>query len=398
MLVGDHATELGQQIRERVLGAHTWRLLSCARPAEVLGLPTQDMPDLVVLHGSAEADTDALFEHAKAVWPRTFFMLATRQTREALQPLMHRHGDLPLTDPDPALLGAAIGREVAGLSHGSLRGLSLPSLLQMMEWEAKSLAIRVQAGPLWGRLHLYKGRLVDAYVHQGPPTGDAAAYEILTWHNVSMTLERSYRNLQHVITQPLTTLLMEAMKRNDETQQADFSIDELLLDDQQGATEEDLMFRRSRPTPPKPTASPDPSQTSPTTLIDIHPTPPTQEINMANVKETLDSTLHTIDGAMAAALVDYSSGMALGTIGAGVNLELAAAGNTEVVRAKLRTMDSLGIKGGIEDILITLDKQYHIIYLIPGQSLFLYLVLNRDQANLAMARYKLKGLASDIKI
>ncbi|MFK7604361.1 roadblock/LC7 domain-containing protein [Deinococcus sp. SM5_A1] len=100
---------------------------------------------------------------------------------------------------------------------------------------------------------------------------------------------------------------------------------------------------------------------------------------------------------MAAALVDYESGMALGTMGSGVNLDVAA-GNTEVVRTKLRTMKSLGIDGEIEDILITLQNQYHIIYMVPGQTLFLYLVLAKDKANLAMARYKLKALGKDITI
>lgn len=119
---------------------------------------------------------------------------------------------------------------------------------------------------------------------------------------------------------------------------------------------------------------------------------------MANVKDTLNSATNDIDGAMAAALVDYESGMALGTVGSGLNLEVAAAGNTEVVRAKLRTMKSLGIDGEIEDILITLQNQYHIIYMVPGQTLFLYLVLAKDKANLAMARYKLKALGKDITI
>ena len=90
--------------------------------------------------------------------------------------------------------------------------------------------------------------------------------------------------------------------------------------------------------------------------------------------------------------------MALGTLGSGLNLDMAAAGNTEVVRAKLRTMESLGIQGSIEDILITLDTQYHIIYLVPNKSLFMYLVLSKDRANLAMARYKLKALTADLKI
>src|SRR5690349_22739900 len=104
-----------------------------------------------------------------------------------------------------------------------------------------------------------------------------------------------------------------------------------------------------------------------------------------NVNEAL-GTLLQLDGAMCAALVDANSGMMLGSAGTGVDLEVAAAGNTEVVRAKLKTMKSLGLNDKIEDILITLGKHYHIIRLVdtkPG--LFFYLVLDKGKSNLAMA-------------
>ena len=81
---------------------------------------------------------------------------------------------------------------------------------------------------------------------------------------------------------------------------------------------------------------------------------------MANLNESLQD-LMSLDGALCAAVVDYNSGMMLGSIGSGVDLELAAAGNTEVVRAKMKTMKALGLNDAIEDILITLGKQYHII-------------------------------------
>ena len=107
---------------------------------------------------------------------------------------------------------------------------------------------------------------------------------------------------------------------------------------------------------------------------------------MASVSESLNSLLR-IDGAMCAALVDSNSGMMLGSAGTGLDLELAAAGNTEVVRAKMRTMKSLGLADAIEDILITLSKQYHIIRPVQAKpGIFMYLVLDRARANLAMAR------------
>ena len=114
-----------------------------------------------------------------------------------------------------------------------------------------------------------------------------------------------------------------------------------------------------------------------------------------NVDESLSDAMN-IKGALGAALVDYTSGLTLGTAGGGqINLDVAAAGNTEVVKAKMSVMKELNIKGGIEDILITLDKQLHIIRLLDsdrGEGLFLYVALNKDQANLAMARHQLNAI------
>ena len=121
---------------------------------------------------------------------------------------------------------------------------------------------------------------------------------------------------------------------------------------------------------------------------------------MATPNDSMTAVM-SIDGAMAAALVDFDSGMTLATAGGGVDLELAAAGNTEVVRAKLRVMDSLGLADRIEDILITLGKQFHLIRLVSspsGHGLFIYLVLHRDRANLAMARRQLQSVEQALEI
>jgi hypothetical protein len=107
---------------------------------------------------------------------------------------------------------------------------------------------------------------------------------------------------------------------------------------------------------------------------------------MATVNDVLKDLLR-VDGALCSALVDSNSGMMLGSAGTGMDLELAAAGNTEVVRSKLKTMKSLGLNDSIEDILITLGKQYHIIRPVQAKlGIFIYLVLDRARANLAMAR------------
>ncbi|GAA2878507.1 hypothetical protein GCM10010517_40550 [Streptosporangium fragile] len=123
---------------------------------------------------------------------------------------------------------------------------------------------------------------------------------------------------------------------------------------------------------------------------------------MGNMDISLKEML-AIDGAIGAVVVDYNSGMALGALGGSKDLDLqvAAAGNTEVVKAKMRTMESLGLKDGIEDILITLGTQYHIIRPISGRGgkgLFLYLALDRNRANLALARHTLRTIEERLEI
>ncbi|HEY3879703.1 MAG TPA: hypothetical protein VGM12_14015 [Trebonia sp.] len=122
-----------------------------------------------------------------------------------------------------------------------------------------------------------------------------------------------------------------------------------------------------------------------------------------NIETALKEAM-AIEGATGAALVDWDSGMPLGTLGGGkyLDLDLAAAGNTEVVRAKMRTIESLRLNDTVEDILITLTGQYHLIRMLRNadgaHNLFLYLVLDRSKANLALARHHLKRIESDLEV
>jgi hypothetical protein len=121
---------------------------------------------------------------------------------------------------------------------------------------------------------------------------------------------------------------------------------------------------------------------------------------MSDVKRSLEELMR-IDGAIAVALVDWSSGMALGMAGGSneFNIEVAAAGNTQVVRAKMQVIKNLQLHDTVEDILMTLGKQYHLIRPLRSQpKLFLYISLNRTQANLAMARYTLQQVEANLII
>ncbi|MCX4094614.1 hypothetical protein [Nocardia sp. alder85J] len=123
---------------------------------------------------------------------------------------------------------------------------------------------------------------------------------------------------------------------------------------------------------------------------------------MAQIEIALKDMM-LLDGAIGAAVVDYTSGMSLGAVSASKSLdvEVAAAGNTDLIRAKMRTIELLGLDQEIEDVLITLGGQYHVIR--PTRShrsrgLFLYLAIDRSRGNLALARHRLKAIEEDLEV
>ena len=113
------------------------------------------------------------------------------------------------------------------------------------------------------------------------------------------------------------------------------------------------------------------------------------------------SDLADVAGFIGACLVDSDSGLMLASETSEVKFDLEAAGaaNNDVVRAKNNAIKALGLKDKIEDILITLGGHYHLIRpLESNPSVFIYLAVDKKQANLGMARLKVKAVEGTLKI
>ena len=108
--------------------------------------------------------------------------------------------------------------------------------------------------------------------------------------------------------------------------------------------------------------------------------------------------LSEIGGFIGACLVDSDTGLMLASSSVGpFDLEAAGAANTEVVKAKLAAIAALGLNDTIEDILITLGRQYHLIRpLESNPTVFIYVALNKANANLGMARLQVKKVEQKI--
>ena len=105
------------------------------------------------------------------------------------------------------------------------------------------------------------------------------------------------------------------------------------------------------------------------------------------IVEAFDKVSAEIPGFIAAALVDIDSGMTLGVKSMRPDFDLAAASayNSEMVKQKQKIMRALSLKTNLEDMLITLGDQIHLIKLVSPTT-FIYLAADRASTNLAIVR------------
>ena len=304
---------------------------------------------------------------------------------------------------DLQMMATKIRDGIQHSSEGHVKGIMLFSFLQLIEIEKKTCSLKVSSAGRKGTLYFSKGALIDAVYSE--QTGEAAAKEIVCWEDAEIEIVNSPKKIRKRIEKPLQNLLMDAAKEKDEAALNGGPIDASDWFDEKPVEKPETVFVQT-PTPPLNETSPAgafraaSSTDGDSVSSDRNPqTIKEQIITMANNIEQSLQDLLQIDGAMCCALVDSDSGMALGTAGTGVNLDVAAAGNTEVVRSKQKVMGSLGLKDKIEDILISLGTQYHLIRpLATHSNLFFYLVLNRSKSNLAMARNKLSEIETQVQL
>jgi hypothetical protein len=111
---------------------------------------------------------------------------------------------------------------------------------------------------------------------------------------------------------------------------------------------------------------------------------------MPSEKQILDAfekVAADIPGFIAASLVDLESGMTLGARSVRPDFDLTAASayNSEMVKQKLKIMKALNLRTTLDDMLLTLGDQIHLIKMVTPSS-FVYLAADRVSSNLAIVR------------
>lgn len=270
-------------------------------------------------------------------------VMTGQQIHADLRQRLHTYGIAAVFSKpvDVVLLADELQRVLDPKAVGRITGITLFGLLQLLEVERKSGLVVVEASQREGRLYFDEGVLVHA--HTRALDGLEAAYEILGWPDPAVEIFYKRRARQRTVREPLQHVLMEAARLLDESARSN------------------VQEERAVPTAPQ----------------------------ALDAQRVLADAL-TIDGAIGAALVHATSGAVLDqtAVGRGVDMMRAATIAHEVVQAALRLRD------GIEDIMITVDTQYHLMRLLgPGEDILVHLVLDRERASLGMARQQLAKLA-----
>lgn len=110
--------------------------------------------------------------------------------------------------------------------------------------------------------------------------------------------------------------------------------------------------------------------------------------------------LMKIEGAVGAAVVDYESGETLGHDSSrALDMEQAGADGAAVLRAKRNVVFDLRVGEPVRDILVSLETQYHLIRTTEWhEDIFIYVVIDRNRGNLGLARRKIDGIQSTLKL
>lgn len=268
---------------------------------------------------------------------------------------------------------------------GAISVPTLPDVVQLYILSSTTGALSVRHGSDEGTLWFDNGAISHAVTNDA--AGEEAFYEVMTWRGGEFSMRANELPPARSIHRHWQELIIESCRRNDERARAvvparSRSLLPPMADDDRDDSFEGFVL----------------NEITWLTKTVSEPTNKPQEVTV-NIKDSL-ARLNQADGFVGAALVDSESGMLLGQEGGGnLNLEVAAAGNSEVVKSKRKTMNNLNLKDQIEDILISLGRQYHLIRPLRARpTLFFYVALDRQRANLAMARMTLADVEKDLVV
>ena len=279
---------------------------------------------------------------------------------------------------------------VQGLLDSRSAGTPLADIVRMLHHEKRDVSVTVSTDSRVGVLSFSEGRLRAASI--GELCGDLAVEEIVRLDRARLALTEglTLEPSTTITTLELLTRLLHHAPRS--TTSPTQQLARALVRAAAAAT--------GMPAPSAPTARlparafivPNGSRPSfPKSTADSSPS-----LNTNALEE-----LMSLEGAIGACLVDWRSGVVLVSAGGEDCLSVDAGGSlhAQVVRTVMDAVEGLSIAGGVEDILMSDDDQYHLIRpLKNAPNAFVYFALDKVRGNAALARRKLQQIETNVTL
>lgn len=249
--------------------------------------------------------------------------------------------------------------------QGEISSQSLVDVIQFYIQNQSIVKIEINSSSSIGEIWVNNGQIIHASTKKN--FGIDAFYEMLGWQQGKFKIDLNVTSEVKSINKLWTELILEYYVLVDENQiqestlEADFS---------------DLNFEE--PTPPKRSAS---------------------SSGFKSIKEKI-KTIMDLDGVIAASIVDISTGMPIAQDSkSNVDIESYCAYMVEVVKSHKKFLNKLNIKDKIEDIVINLNNNYHIVtFVLKQDNLFIYVVLDKENSNLGMTRIVLGKIEEELDL
>ncbi len=139
---------------------------------------------------------------------------ATPAIKSSLGPL--RIEEKPI---DFKKLAESILATFSSMERSYLKGITLPTFLQLVEAERKTCTLKVTSNGMNGLLCVRDGQLLDATT--GTERGERAAYSILAWDDVAIEISGVCKVTENRIGKSVTHLVMEGIRLKDERTRAE---------------------------------------------------------------------------------------------------------------------------------------------------------------------------------
>ena len=264
--------------------------------------------------------------------------------------------------------------ELVKKSKGYIRGITMPTFLQLVEMEKKTCTLKVTSAGRTGFLYFIEGVLMDA--GNGVNTGEKAAYDIVSWTEPEIEIENVCRVKTRNIESSLIYILMESCRIKDESDKRDRSA----AGDVPGVGEEA-------------TGTVDMNLTTGDreSLISAAPT---KEEKMDSLKEILNE-FAKLQGVNAVCLVGRDGFLLDSIARTGIETEMVGA----IASSGFGSAESMGRQLGKGELSMSMleFESGPVMFSPVGEDAFLVVVADRD-ANLGMVRLKLKKYCHQLAV